>query len=129
MRDSPGGAAEYVRGRPSLVGFRVVAFLTQVIKPSEVDVPGKQGFPLFVGGAVGTEGAYILDVVGRRNIRKLGGLDEGVEERGGVRTVDGLGEEPVFPAGREGFGHPFAKKYEISYFFAYAQSWKMRRNR
>jgi uroporphyrinogen-III decarboxylase len=43
MRDSPGGAAEYVRGRPSLVGFRVVAFLTQVIKLSEVDVLGEQG--------------------------------------------------------------------------------------
>ena len=93
MRESPCGDAEYVRGRPFPVGSRVVAFLMQGIKLAEVDVPGKRGLPLFVGGAVGPESADVLDVVVRGNVRNLGGLDEGVEEHGGVLTIDGLYED------------------------------------
>jgi len=96
MRESAGGAAEYVRRRPSGVGLRVVAFLARDIEPAEVDVPRKQGFPLPVGGAVGFEGAHVLEVVVRGDARELGGLDQRIEERRGVRAVDGLGEEPVF---------------------------------
>ena len=108
MRESSGRAAEYVRGRSFPVGFRGGAVHTQEFKLAEVDVPREQGFPLFVGGAVGTEGAHILEVVGGGNVRELGGLNEGEEECGGIRPIDGLGEEPVLPTGREGLGHPFA---------------------
>ena len=98
MRESPGGTAEYVRARPLAVGLRVMALHAQVIEPAEVGVPGQQGFPLPVGGAAGPEGAHVLDVVVRGDTRQLGGLDQRVEERGGVRAVDGLGEQPIFPA-------------------------------
>ena len=98
MRDLARGSAEYVGGLSFCIGCCVVKALPQDIELLEVDVPGEQRLPLLISGTVGTKGTYVLKVLRWRNLCKLGGLDEGIEEGGCIRTINGLGKQPIFPA-------------------------------
>ena len=96
-------------------------------------IPGHQGLDLFPGelniivlGCLHEQEGKVVPGVQPLLLRSL---YEAVEQTGSVSPIVTAMVDPVFPALDVDANALFAVKYEISYLTAYAQSWKMRKNR